>query len=278
MHSDPPVPRPPQTRAFGLAPGRPPFRPPTGFPASRERRVGPALAALVIHVLLIILLIAPTLGRELLQADEVTGAGGPGPAGGGGGGSGGTGGQRELPERLRYIQVAPEPPPLQPPVEEKKREEKQPEKPIPVVEIDTKALPATVDISLAAGVGGGSGTDGSAGSGPGSGGGVGSGIGTGRGSGTGPGTGGGEGTIYPPTPLELIVPPYPTPQRVKGTEISVVFDVDERGNVVAVDFTPTRDGGYNRRLKELLKQYRFRPATRMDGTPVRFRLPMQLDL
>ena len=48
-----------------------------------------------------------------------------------------------------------------------------------------------------------------------------------------------------------------------------VFEVDSTGKVLKFDFTPTRDGGYNRKLKDVLASIRFRPATRQDGTPVR---------
>ncbi len=118
------------------------------------------------------------------------------------------------------------------------------------------------------GTGGGSGTDGSAGSGPGSGGGVGSGVGTGRGSAVGPGTGGGPGTIYPPAPIELFLPPMPIPGKAKG-EVVVVFDVDETGKVLDLNFTPTKDGNYNKKLREAFAAVRFRPAINGMGVPVR---------
>jgi protein TonB len=120
-----------------------------------------------------------------------------------------------------------------------------------------------------AGEGGGTGNDGTAGTGPGTGGGTGSGVGTGTGSGTGPGTGGGNGTIYTPQPLTVFIPPMPAPSSVRNREIVAEFDVDSTGRVISVTFTPTRDRGYDKRLRELFAEMKWRPATRPDGTPVR---------
>ena len=107
-----------------------------------------------------------------------------------------------------------------------------------------------------------------AGAGPGSGGGVGSGIGTGKGSSVGPGTGGGPGTVYPPAPTELFLPPIPVPSKARGT-IVVIFDVDSTGKVLDLQFPPTRDGSYNRKLRDALAAIRFRPAVNASGVPVR---------
>jgi hypothetical protein len=45
--------------------------------------------------------------------------------------------------------------------------------------------------------------------------------------------------------------------------------VDEKGNSKLLGFNPSRDGGYNRKLRDVLSALRFRPGTRPDGTPVR---------
>ena len=119
------------------------------------------------------------------------------------------------------------------------------------------------------GVGGGSGNDGTAGNGPGRGGGVGSGVGTGRGSGNGPGTGGGPGDIYPPQVTNLALLPIPVPSKVRPYKMIAWFDVDERGNAKLISFNPSRDGNYNKKLRDMLAEMRFRPAVRTDGTPVR---------
>jgi hypothetical protein len=67
----------------------------------------------------------------------------------------------------------------------------------------------------------------------------------------------------------LLMTPQPVPKCVKGSVIVAVFDVDEKGNVLSVQFNETRDGGYNRKLRDIFREVRFRPATRLDGTPVR---------
>jgi hypothetical protein len=113
------------------------------------------------------------------------------------------------------------------------------------------------------------GNAGTAGAGPGSGGGVGSGVGTGRGSSVGPGTGGGPGKDYPPTLRDLFIPPLPAPDRIKPYHLIAWFDVDEKGNAMLISFNPSRDGGYNRRLNEVLRSLRFRPGVHADGTPMR---------
>ncbi len=260
------------------------YRPPIGIPIAKQRTLGGAIVSVLLHVLVVLLLITPFLGPNIVA--EMLGAGGPGPAGGGGGGSGGTGGGRVAVERVQY--VVPPPPPkvetdrIQPPEVVKPPEVKPPEikppeivpPPVPQTSVpspqasDVK-LPDAADASRTAGTGGGAGNDGSAGSGPGSGGGVGSGIGTGRGSGVGAGTGGGDGRIFPPTPSELFIPPIPVPNNVKGKTITIVFDVDSTGRVIDFELTPTRDANYNRKLREILGATRFRPATDGTGRPVR---------
>jgi len=272
--------------------GRPPYRPPVGIPdAIPQRPWRSAAASVAVHALLLFLVLTPVFASDSVREALATGAGGPGPAGGGGGGRGGTGGEMAR-ERLTYVQVAPAPPaaaaakppepktppvvpPVAPPVPPPKPEPEEtaqdsvPAAPVVDVDADVKT---GVDLSLTAGRGGGSGNDGSAGNGPGSGGGVGSGVGTGRGSGVGPGTGGGEGAIYPPSPVAAFLPPIPAPEKIKPYSIRAEFDVDERGNVVAFTFNKSKDGGYNRRLEQMLREVRFRPAVRAsDGLPVRAR-------
>lgn len=226
------------------------------------------VTSLVLHALIFFLIAGPVWMHDALSAVR-EGAGGPGPAGGGGGGNRGTGGL--IQERVRFVQVAPPAPvakvevpvvkPIVPPPPQPKPEPTPP----PAVAPQAEAK----DASLVSGVGGGSGTDGSAGSGPGSGGGVGSGVGTGRGSGLGPGTGGGTGKVYPPTPTNLVILPIPVPAKVKPYTLVAYFDVDERGNTTLISFTPSKDASYNRKVREMLLEFRFRPAVRADGTPVR---------
>lgn len=229
----------------------------------------------MLHLALLIALLLPPLVAHQLDRPLTTGGGGPGAAGGGGGGTGGTGGEAVRPELIRFLQVkiplpASTPPPqLAPlkPVPVPKPEEKVVTPPEPTAtpiapEVSGTAIPTT-------GVGGGSGNDGTGGNGPGRGGGIGSGVGTGRGSGAGPGTGGGPGDIYPPQVTNLALLPIPVPSRVRPYKMIAWFDVDERGRATLISFNPSRDGNYNKKLRDMLAEMRFRPAVRADGTPVR---------
>lgn len=261
-----------------------PALPHLGFPKAREDRRGGALVSIALHVVIIALLVVPmAAGHELIERAQ--GAGGAGPAGGGGGGRSGKGGETEV---LHFIRIAAPPAaaatqaPVQPKVEPPKPPVKAPE-PIQTPVIQAPATTPNVsakplDVATTPGSGGGTGHDGTAGNGPGSGGGVGSGIGTGRGSGVGPGTGGGTQSNYPPSPIELFIPPMPVPGGAQGAHVIAEFDVDEHGRVLGVEFTPTRDRGYNRRLDEVFRSFRFRPGTRPDGTPIRMKYQLVVDL
>ena len=253
--------------------------PATSLPHAREDRRLSAALSLLLHIAIVMLLITPFAVHHAITELE-QGAGGPGPAGGGGGGHGGTGGVQDTRERLRFIQIAPQiasvapetppekvvPPTPVPPPEPIKVE------PTPTPKIETKIdVPAPTklpDVAATPGVGGGTGHDGTNGNGPGSGGGVGTGVGTGRGAGVGPGTGGGNQENYPPQPKELFLPPIPFPDKLRGFHLVAQFDVDENGRVHAFDFTPTRDGDYNKKLREILGRMTFRAGTRPDGTPI----------
>jgi hypothetical protein len=240
-------------------------------PVGNQRRLRSLLISIGIHLLIIILLIVPFTSPEMIR--EVLGAGGLGPAGGGGGGNRGTGGIAKD-ERLQFVRVAPAPPPpplIKPPsvkpiVPPPPPVVKPPQQ--PAAPTQPSANEAVEAKSAVTGSGGGAGADGSAGAGPGSGGGVGSGVGTGKGTSVGPGTGGGPGTVYPPAPTELFLPPLPVPNKAKGTVV-VVFEVDSTGKVMDLQFTPTKDGAYNRKLREALVAIRFRPAVNAQGVPVR---------
>ena len=259
------------------------YRPPIGIPEGRENnRLGMAVSV-ALHVAIALLLLVP-FARHVVTP-ILQGAGGPGPAGGGGGGRGGTGGSTrpETKEQLRFIEVAPEArpaapvtPPPQPIVPPKPVEIPPPPPPEVRTEVDvaTKSQPVPA-VAPVPGSGGGSGTDGTTGAGPGSGGGTGTGVGTGRGSAVGPGTGGGTQANYPPLPVEMFLPPMPIPDRLRGFRMIAEFDVDETGRVVSFTFTETRDGGYNRRLRDVLRSIRFRPGSRPDGTPVRMKAQIE---
>jgi hypothetical protein len=242
------------------------------LPKGREDwRIGTGVS-LLLHIAVLVALLLPLAATTDLREIE-QGAGGPGPAGGGGGGTLGTGMDREA---LRFVRIAPPPAAAPVPTPAVKP-------PPPVVPPETKAEPQVKLVETAApiqpvGTGGGSGSDNTAGSGPGSGGGVGSGVGPGRGSAVGPGTGGGGQANYPPAPIEMFIPPLPVPSSVKGFHLIAEFDIDEKGRVLAMTFGQTPDRGYNRRLADVLRGYRFRPGTQLDGTPVRMKFQLVVDL
>lgn len=242
------------------------------------------MASLALHLLLIVLVVFPPLWlSQQINATQQLGPRGNGRNGGGGGGNRGTGGEWTK-ESLRYFQIPEATPPTPvpvPPVPVPKPEEVKPPEPTPPVpkpepapptSVDTAAKPGpTTEVSSAeTGKGGGSGKDGTAGSGPGNGGGVGSGVGTGRGSGTGDGTGAGNGDseIYPPAVIALPILPLPVPGKVRPYKLVAYFEVDTLGNSKLLSFNPSTDGGYNKRIREMLSEIRFRPAVRGNGRPV----------
>jgi hypothetical protein len=257
------------------------YRPPAGIPARDDHRREATLASLALHVLLIVLAVAPPLWlSKQINATQQQGPRGDGRVGGGGGGSGGTGGDWTR-ESLRFFAVpeaspaAPVTPPPAPKPQPEVVKPPEPPKPVPKEEAPTPAATdtatASTDVaSVEAGKGGGAGKDGTAGSGPGSGGGVGSGVGTGRGSGTGPGTGAGndDSMVHPPTVVALPILPLPVPNKVRPYKLVAYFEVDTMGNAKLLAFNPSNDGGYNRRIREMLSEIRFRPAVRGNGRPV----------
>ncbi|HEX7547048.1 MAG TPA: hypothetical protein VF368_09985 [Gemmatimonadaceae bacterium] len=248
---------------------RPRYRPPTGIPLPKQSRVGGTLGSFLVHLLIILLLIGPWWATKVIE--QKMGGGGPGPAGGGGGGNGGTGGVVQ--ERTRLFQVQQPPPPPKPKQEQvvvpPVVKPPPPEVPKPDPPKATPAPDAAKDASAVVGTGGGTGHDGSAGSGPGTGGGVGSGEGTGRGSANGPGTGGGPGRTYPPTVTNLAILPIPVPAKVRPYKLTAYFEVDEKGNTTLLRWNASPDRDYNKKIEAMLREVRFRPAVRWDGTPVR---------
>jgi hypothetical protein len=221
-----------------------------------------------VHALIILLILIP-ISQNDFKGTPTLGGGGPGPAGGGGGNSGG--------DRLQFVQlktpvadaaarVVP-PKPIMPP---KPTPVAPPPSPVPPPAAAAQSATAT-----SSGPGTGTGNPGTAGAGPGSGGGIGSGIGPGTGTGNGPGTGGGPGKNYPPTPTQFFLPPLPAPSSLKGYHLIAYFDVDEKGNAKLLGFNQSRDGDYNKKLRDVLLSLRFRPGVRADGTPIRDTVDIQ---
>jgi protein TonB len=219
-----------------------------------------------VHALILFLILAPIVGSSDFTHDPTVGGGGAGPAGGGGGGNEGPVSRQQ---HLQFVRVRSDPtvmpkvkpmsvPPVKPP-------EPKPQVESPIV----PAPPTNANTTSATDVASGPGSAGTSGAGPGSGGGIGSGEGTGKGSSVGPGTGGGPGKDYPPTLRDLFIPPLPAPDKIKPYHLIAWFDVDEKGGATLIAFNPSKDGGYNKKLTEVLRSLRFRPGVHADGTPMR---------
>ncbi len=228
-------------------------------PRPKRRRLG-LLVSILLHLALVGLVIWEP-GREWLRT---LGPGTPGaPMGGGGGGGGGP----------RYISLPALRPPLAP-----SRPEVAPVVPPPlVVVVPTDPDPVTLvppDTTRLEPVGPpgvttGTGTGVGPGEGGGSGGGTGGGVGTGTGSGTGPGTGGEGGLGRPPESRQVILPPLDTPKAIRGQTFKVTFWVGADGRVDRLAIEPDiPDRDYDRKFREIMRNYRFRPARSPEGLPV----------
>jgi protein TonB len=195
-------------------------------------------------------------GTRLMVADRMPGAG-PGRGGGGGGG-----GARAVllftPPAAPAAEAAlPLPPQLVMP--------KAAPIPLPEVKPPDVAPPSVSAEQLLASLGPGTGP----GKGPGAGSGTGGGTGSGRGPGMGPDSGGGGGSLYPPVPRQMILPPMDRPASVRGVTVTVRFEISERGDVMRVSYNPQlRDRSYASQFTERMKHYTFSPATTLDGRPV----------
>ncbi len=253
-----------------LPKARRPYRPPIGIPERGEKRtLSSIIVSVFVHSAIILALILPALLTQVFDADSRS-AGARGPRGGGGGGRGADGLSGGA-ERLRYVQIAPSPAPEQPQVALPTPPPPQP-KPLetpPATPPTPPATPPAAETPTSSAGGSGSGLDGTNGNGPGTGGGTGTGQGTGAGSGQGSGTGGDGADHDPPVVTNLAILPIPVPANVRPYKLVAYFDVDERGNAKLLSYNPPRDGGYNRRIREMLSEIRFRPAVRRDGTAVR---------
>ncbi len=228
-----------------------------GLPTTRRSPLG-AVFALLLHMVLLALLIRVAPLRNL---DYQASAGERSPTSGGGGVR-----MIALPALADAVRtprtvVPPVPPPVPVPTPVLKTAD-------PVVAPPPDTLPSRPPASATSGTGTGTGTGSGPGSGTGSGSGSGSGDGSGKGAGKGPG-GGGGGTARPPEPRQLILPPTDIPKALRGATISVTFLVGPEGRVEDVRFSPEpEDRGFARKLEEVMRSYRFRPARGLDGLPV----------
>jgi len=67
----------------------------------------------------------------------------------------------------------------------------------------------------------------------------------------------------------MFLPPMPVPAKLRGFKLIARFDVDSTGRATLLQFTPSPDGDYNKRLRATLVAVKFRPAIRSDSVPVR---------
>jgi hypothetical protein len=247
--------RPPAAPTFALS------RP------ARASRPGGALASLLFHVAIILLLAYPA--TQFLKVRDP----GDNPysqSGGGGGGGGGS-------DALAYISLPATRPP--PPVEEpfvtpvETPQVPVAPEPAPVDTVDHSTV-AQVDSAAQAG----DGLQGapSPGSGGGTGGGNGPGDGPGTGPGSGPGNGGSGGATAPQIKQFILTPPDP-PRGLKGQTITVTFSVRADGRVDHVEFQPEiQNRDYANKFRESLLGFRFVPALSAAGVPIAGEYPISV--
>ena len=256
MTSQPP--RPP------APPARPKLPPPNlGIPLRPASRRG-VWFSLVAHLVVLLLLVEVTRGGLWWEPEPLDGPGLDNAGGGGGSG-----------QEISLIPLAPVPPaapvvkqpvvvpPPIPPAPTVTPQQIPPVDSTPPV-TDTTATNAAAS-SATTGTGGGSG------------GGSGGGTGPGTGPGSGPGNAG-SGNVAsdtakslgrPPEPRQLILPPFDYPKNMRGLTIQVTFFVLADGRVDRVVFgDEIPDRGYAKKLEDVLKAYRFRPARSPAGMPI----------
>lgn len=217
--------------------------------------------SIVLHVLIVVLVIAPwayfdpTVRAGLVSALM------------GGGGGGGRGGETEA---ATYISVpAPKAPPPSAPTPVPTPVAPPPVPQTPVAADPAPAADSVVTTSKGVAAPGQGQADGP-GKGPGSGGGEGTGSGTGSGSASGPGKGGNGGRGMPPDPRQLILPPNGNvPKALRGKALIVTFWVTETGDVARVSESPRiEDSDFRRAFEQAMLAYRFRPARDSVGRAV----------
>lgn len=68
--------------------------------------------------------------------------------------------------------------------------------------------------------------------------------------------------------IALPILPLPIPAKVRPYKMVARFEVDSTGAARLIEFNPSRDAGYNKRIRQMLLEIRFRPAVTADGRPV----------
>jgi hypothetical protein len=112
--------------------------------------------------------------------------------------------------------------------------------------------------------------DSARGTGQGAGASAGTGPGTGPGTGgAGPGPGGAGGRVHPPEPRDMAFPFDNPPKELRGLSLNVTFWVRVDGRVERYVVEPEiKDRDYAKKFDEVMRAFRFTPATAPDGTRV----------
>ena len=200
-------------------------------------------------------------GQHRMFAEGRAPGNGPGAGGGGGGGGGRVFAVFALPPAP--VTLPPAPALTVPSLQALTMPVVRPPEEVPV-HVSAEELAALVRA-----VGPGSGPGQGSGTGPGSGSGSGGGSGSGTGPGVGGDSGGGGGTVYPPSPQQIILPPVDRPASVRGITLRVRFQISARGEVLGVTLAPPlRDRKFRDDFLERLRRYTFSPAHTRDGRAV----------
>src|SRR5215213_4432385 len=64
-------------------------------------------------------------------------------------------------------------------------------------------------------------------------------------------------------------PPLPVPRSVRGATVRIVFMIDERGRIESVTMPALADREYSRMFLRAMQRVPFKPAMKLDGTPIR---------
>jgi hypothetical protein len=234
---------------------------PTFTPPARHRSFGGGALSMFLHGLLLFVIISPWFRRYYTfsaNGSDVPGFGG----------GGGNRGEQYIALAALRPAARPAPPAVEAPVT-------KPEVP-PPTEVPTEIPPPTpapdsVPQSQPSTTNGeaGAAAAGTAGEGGGAGGGTGGGQGTGTGTGSGPGTGGSlRGQV--PTLRGFPIPPMDgTPRPLRGKDLLVRVFVGIDGRVDRYETEPeVTDGGFRRKLDDIIAGYRFTPARDSTGRAV----------
>ena len=251
-----------------------PFATPFGRQVRGGGGIRNTILSAVVHVLVIGLLVWGGK-KTFIDANK-----GPGAFLGRGGGGGGGGIRAYAIYNVRTMTTSPPPAPAPKPVV--MPTVVPPTIPIPTPQPTPTPPPAPVPPAApAATPGTGTGTGAGPGTGPGAGSGTGGGTGSGVGTGTGndSGPGGGGGTVFPPQPQSILLAPTPVPRELQGRELTITFQLNERGEVLNVDVDPPiRDRSFRNEFFDRLKRYAFSPALTRDGRPVAVSFQMKYTL